>query len=283
MSKLTYTEELITPEIATRYLQHNTHNRNPKDGRIAAYAVEMRNGQWCRTGEAIKFSESDVLIDGQNRLMAIVRAGVSVWMLVIRGVEDRAQEVMDIGAPRSMADVLALRGEKSVNNLAAVIRALHIWDATEDSSKRIVGASGQSGRTVLSVPALLRYFDSNAEVCRHICSRTDQFRKATKIPTSISAPLIREMERIDQDDADDFTNRVQEMLPSPRNHGENDPLVQLYKRMRQMMDSTKTRYIPTELAALIVKAWNSYRDGTELVQLRWRSGGSAPEAFPVMH
>lgn len=36
-----------------------------------------------------------------------------------------------------------------------------------------------------------------------------------------------------------------------------------------------------EVAALVVKAWNAYRTGRPVTNLRWRSGGSSPEAFPT--
>lgn len=293
-----YCEELITPALATEYLSHNTHNRSPKQGRILAWADAMRNGQWRANGESIKFSKSGRLIDGQNRLMAVVLADTAVHMLVVRGLDDAAQETMDVGANRSMKDFLSLRGERSVNSLAATIRALYIWDTTKGTDRRVLGGSGQGGGKTMTLTALvlLDYFDANADLCRDLCAQTDHFRKATGIPTSILAPLLREMQRIDEDDAKDFMYRLENHLPSPNNMGEHDPLVQLHKWMFRFYGHrvgsgesgatvrrrSKATYATTEVAALIVKAWNAYRDGVPITQLRWRSGGSAPEAFPVM-
>jgi hypothetical protein len=183
-----------------------------------------------------------------------------------------------------MSDILTLRGEKCTHTLAATIRSLYVWDGVEDPTKRILGGSGQGGGNSRWIAAtdLLAYFDNNADSCRYISSRCDHYRKSTRIPASILAPLFREMLRIDADDAEDFLYRLENIMPSPKNLNETDPLVQLHKRMRQMFDQNKSKYIQTELGALIVKAWNAYRDGSEITQLRWRSGGSAPEAFPVM-
>lgn len=275
----TYQEELITPEIAAEYLKFNTHNRPLKEGRVAAYADDIREGRWRSNGESIKFSKTGRLIDGQNRLHAIIRADRPVNMLVVRGLDDRDQETMDIGCNRNLRDILKLRGETNSTNLAATIRALWIWDNTKDPGKRVVG--GTSQRFPATSTLLLDYFEANDAVCRDITNKSEQCRKKTRIPTSVIAPLIREMERIDQQDADDFLNRLENMLPSPKNLGEVDPLVQLQKTLRRINENTKTRYTGTELAALIVKSWNAYRNGEPIKLLLWRSGGNSPELFPA--
>jgi hypothetical protein len=280
-----YAEELITPELAREYLTFNTHNRPLKPARVRAYAEEMRSGNWRCNGEAIKFGEDDsgqpILFDGQNRLHAILEAKVPITMLVVRGLGVRDQEVMDTGVNRKLNDVLALRGESNSNNLAAAVRAMYIWDHTEDPTKRKLGGSGQTpGNAIATVAMLLPYFDEHSDLCRRISNESQHIRRTTRIPTSVVAPLVREFERLDPEDAKDFWYRLENMLPSPKNLGEADPLVQLSKALRRMFETNKARYLPTEMGALIVKAWNAYRAGTPIVQLRWRSGGSAPEAFP---
>ncbi len=278
----TYTEELITPEVARKYLALNTGNRNPRDGRVNAYAEAMKKGQWRANGESIKFSKSGRLIDGQNRLMAAAKSGVTVTMLVVRGLDDTAQESMDIGANRKLSDTLTFRGEKNVAVLATTIRALYLWDNEPNPARRLLGGQGNTGRFTIMPFTLLEYFDANADISRFMAAKADNYRKTTRLPVSITAPLVREMYILNSADADDFFHRLEQMLPSPHNFGETDPLIQLQKQLRRHMGNTKARYVPTEVAALIVKAWNAYRAGTPITQLRWRSGGSAPEDFPTM-
>lgn len=50
----------------------------------------MRNGNWKANGEAIKFSSTGRLLDGQHRLRACVKEQVPFTTLVIRGLEDEA-------------------------------------------------------------------------------------------------------------------------------------------------------------------------------------------------
>lgn len=272
--------------MAREYLTFNTLNRPIKERRIRSYAELMRKGMWKMNGESIKFSTFGRLLDGQNRLHAIIQADIPVLMLVVRGLDDVTQETMDIGANRNLSDILRLRGEHNTSNLAAVIRALYIWDnfpeeSPETTRRRIVGSSGQWGAwATLSNTTLVDYFDNNAETCRDLCVKTDRMRRTTKIPTSVWAPLMHQMELIDAEDAKDFVHRVENLLPSPTNFGEEDPIIRFLKaKERLMVGHGKTTNL-TELSALLVKTWNLYREGMPISRLYWRSGGAKPEAFP---
>ena len=282
----TYTEELITPEIARSYLKLNTHNRALKPQRIAPYAEQMAAGSWRPNGEGIKFGThpetgETVLLDGQNRLHAIIEADTPVLMLVVTGLEMTDQEVMDVGLGRKLNDILTLRGERGTTGLSAVIRALYIWDNAPDSRKRRVGGSGQDGKGGASNSALLAYFDANSDMCRLIAEESSRISRGTRLAASILAPLIREFDVIDAEDAKDFWHRLETAQPSPLSLGPHDPITQLHRNLSRMRETNKVRYDFTEIAALIVKAWNGYRQGKPIMVLHWRSGGSKPEPFPV--
>ena len=100
---MTITEEIITPKMAEEYLAMNTNNyRRLNKDRVAQYAADMRNGCWQENGEAIKFGKNGILLDGQNRLHAIVLANTPIKMYVIRGVESN---IFDIGQARSLSQI----------------------------------------------------------------------------------------------------------------------------------------------------------------------------------
>lgn len=285
-SAITYTEELITPELAAYYLSLNIHNRAPKPLRIRAYAADMLEGRWMLNGEGIKLTKSNQLADGQNRLLAVVLIGIAVRMTVIRGVDDVAQETMDTGANRTLPDSLKLRGEVRNPSLAAVIRSLYIWDHWPEGTRRLVGSDIGANPVMTSNSILLKYFDADPENIRRITVLCDRYRKGTRIPASILAPLIREMENIDPQDAVDFFMRLQKGLPSESNFGAADPIVVLNRGLQRLLAFSggghRGRYSSSEMAAYIVKGWNAYRLGTSIRILKYRSGGSAPEPFPEM-
>jgi hypothetical protein len=101
--------ELITPEVAATYLKHNEHNPRKvvSSKQVEAYARDMKAGEWFNNGEAIVFDANGNLKDGQHRLLAVVKAGVPVYMFVIRGV-DPMVTTFDYGLNRRMAAELGV-------------------------------------------------------------------------------------------------------------------------------------------------------------------------------
>jgi hypothetical protein len=107
---MTINQEVITPAMAQEYLKFNTENyRSINNVRVISYAADMKAGRWQLNGEGIKFDTNGTLIDGQHRLQAIVRAGVPIEMLVIRGIE-AGTNLYDIGAGRSLAQISKAMG-----------------------------------------------------------------------------------------------------------------------------------------------------------------------------
>lgn len=106
----------VTPAIAAHWLQNNVRNRPLADDTIIAYARDMRNGLWFETHQGLAFNDKDELIDGQHRLHAIIRAGVTLRTMVtfglkseIDGKECTTMDAVDRGRPRSVADQLRIQ------------------------------------------------------------------------------------------------------------------------------------------------------------------------------
>lgn len=122
----------VTPERAAHWLQNNFRNRPMKEDVVAAYARDMRNGQWVATHQGIAFNERDELIDGQHRLKAVVASGCAVRMMVtfglpsvIEGREMTTMDAVDRGRTRSVADQLVIQhGFKHGALVAAVCASL---------------------------------------------------------------------------------------------------------------------------------------------------------------
>src|SRR5438105_4620089 len=100
------------------------NNRKITRRRIEGTTAAIRRYEWRMTGEAIKLDHEGRVLDGQNRLHAIVEAGIPVRSVVARGVSEDAFDVMDTGRSRNAADVLHIHGYPSQNALAAAARGL---------------------------------------------------------------------------------------------------------------------------------------------------------------
>jgi hypothetical protein len=70
---------LITPELAEKFLEKNSNNyRKLSEKVVKAYQIDMETGNWKFNGDSIKFNKSGQLVDGQHRLTAISRSGISI-------------------------------------------------------------------------------------------------------------------------------------------------------------------------------------------------------------
>ena len=102
--------KIITPKIAGEMLEKNTSNyRQIQNSKVNTYASEMQAGLWQENGEPIVFDEDGVLKNGQHRLTAIIRANVSIKMLVVYGVS-RDVTAFDLGKIRSISEIARAEG-----------------------------------------------------------------------------------------------------------------------------------------------------------------------------
>ena len=111
----------ITPELAQQWLDRGGTNRKITRRRIEAMTAAIQRGEWQLTGEAIKLDHEGRVRDGQNRLHAIVEAGIPVRSVVARGVSEAAFDVMDTGRSRT-ANVQRHRSRLRLERPAILLR-----------------------------------------------------------------------------------------------------------------------------------------------------------------
>lgn len=104
----------VTPEWAKGILaSSNKRNRKPKVSIVSKYTKDMLNGEWGSNGDSIRFGKSGALLDGQHRLMACVKSGVSFDAIVVTDVDDISGDPfvhIDGGKGRTRGDVLEAAG-----------------------------------------------------------------------------------------------------------------------------------------------------------------------------
>lgn len=121
MARITHSTVTVTPEQAAKWLDRNVANRTVRPSRVKEYAAAMQEGRWLYTADPIRFDEDGRLIDGQHRLMALVRADLPVDMHVVRGLSRDAQDAVDTGAARTASDQLKVRGFKHGPQMAQTV------------------------------------------------------------------------------------------------------------------------------------------------------------------
>lgn len=260
-----YTVVEITPTLAEKWLNQNTHNRRVRDNAVHGYARDMAAGNWAENGESIKFAKDGTLLDGQHRLHAIVQSSVTLRMLVVTGLETIAQETMDDGRKRSVADALTLRGEHNAAQLAAITRRALMW---KQGVYRNVGNRPPTNTETLG------FLAAHPEL-RESTSVSVSLRKAVALPASVVGLTHWLFSAIDKEDADWFFER----LGTGANLEQYHPVWTLRKRAAEI-DKEQGRVPEDMLLAFVIKAWNAFREGQPIRILRFTPGGANAEKFP---
>ncbi len=124
----------VTPALAYRWLECNTHNRPVSDKTVKVYAQDMTDGKWVLTHQGIAFDTKGTLCDGQHRLFAVIESGCTIEMLVTHGVDPSALGNIDGQRIRSIADNLGLvygvSAAKLITSRCAAIRVLEAYPET---------------------------------------------------------------------------------------------------------------------------------------------------------
>lgn len=136
-----------SPELAALWLAHNQHNRTLSAKTVDQYAQDMAAGAWNFTGQPIIFDAAAHLIDGQHRLTAQIKAGVTLDWLVITGVETATRDYIDIGRPRTVGNQLQIKGAGNTG-VAAVARLDLIYAGEWNPSKPSVRAHAEANLAV---------------------------------------------------------------------------------------------------------------------------------------
>lgn len=258
----------ITPAIAESWLVKNTNNRPISESVVMRYARDMTDGAWLLSGESIKFTDDDRLLDGQHRLLAVVRSGVTIQSYVIRGVTPAAFVTMDSGHKRRASDALAMLGYPCAKDLAATATMLLRY-AT-------IGTFGYRGNQGHPSPTqIVQYVETHPGIVESVKTTSNGNYRIPGLRGSVHGSLHYLFTLVDPDDCEAFFRAIK----SGANLHERSPLFHLRNRLTaNAIDSRKLPVV--DVAALTIKAWNAWREGRDLQMLVWRPGGAAPEKFP---
>jgi hypothetical protein len=96
----------VTPKHAAEWLEMRRENRSLRATVVDRYSRDVAAGKWVLTHQAIAFDNRGLLYDGQHRLQGVVNTNEPIMAVVFWGFPKEAFEATDIGAKRTVADVL---------------------------------------------------------------------------------------------------------------------------------------------------------------------------------
>lgn len=177
----------ITPAMAKDWLDTMEKNRKLNSERVSSYSNDIQNGRWTESVDLIGFNTSGRLCNGQHRLRAIIKSGVSIEAWVAFDVPENA--VIDKGRPRSTGDSLYMRGitsKEAANNVVAAIVKMY----------REIAYSKHS-HTDDEIAELINEYEEELLETVRICKkgRSDAICRKTPVQTAVFGALLAGVNR----------------------------------------------------------------------------------------
>lgn len=260
---------MVTPSIATEWLERNTRNRKVRVSLAYQYADDMRNGRWEYNGDPIRFDKDGVLLDGQHRLLAIVDSGTTQKFHVIEGLEPHVQVTIDQGGKRSPSDQLTIRGIETNSTLAAAARIYVRWDTGR--------FFGDVKKNHITTPEIVEWVEGFPSLYGRLIDLSTRGYKAIPCAPAITLAVALRLHQIDEDDATEFFG----LLRTGANLEAGSPILTLRERLFKFK-AEKVNITQRDMIAFFVVAWNAYREGRSITKLQRPNGASwNAQNFPV--
>jgi hypothetical protein len=268
MSTVTTEIIRITPKRARELLEANTVNRRLTEKRMLAMREDMEQGRWLQTGEPIKISRTGDLLDGQHRLQALAKAKVrSIEFLVVYGLNNEAQALMDSGTSRSISNAIELTYGKAQN--LAVRAALARWLTL--APEPVPEMHSALKRKVTTAMALETYA-ANPEIPR-AAQAGMHIRQAARLQLSPSALGYSwlHLHRCDTEACERYFAAMETMQ---FHDGLHDPRLAAWRRLQVLAsDSVQggNQYLAVAIISVITRSWNTWRKGEDLSSISYKN------------
>lgn len=262
----------ITPELAGEMLERlNKRNRRMVSANCDFLEAAMQSGHFNNDYTPIRISVSGTLLDGQHRLSACVKSGVSIEQLVVWGIADDAFNTIDSNLVRRPRDLLHLHGldwdvARIVPGVINSLRLVRAWER---------GAISGGSAPRLSMDDTLHFLSENP-------SAPDRIRMVTKLkPPGLSVAMTVAGLWGAFGSHPSLVLQFLEQVAIGTDLTKTDPAWHL--RSRLIADSIQ-RTAKLSLyyrCALLIKAFNAFASQQTVTALRFNTTGNAREEFPV--
>lgn len=238
----------VTPDVARKWLDRNMGNRPVSTATVQRYAGEMSKGRWKMTGDPIRFSTTGKLIDGQHRLHAVIKSGVSIVVLMITDLQDSIFNVIDTGRGRGKSDILFIEYGLPVETCKLLATSATIAYFYEQGVFSLKG--------ILSNDDLAEYVRSSPRLIAAAQYVHDNVPRESPAPKSLAAAFFYFASGIDEPRAKIFLERfmVGAVLDA------NDNLLHLRNQCFSARASRRAM-LPRDIFGRMVRIWNSERRG----------------------
>lgn len=119
---------ILTPELAKDYLHKICpNNRRISEKLIAIFINEIKLNRWRLNNDTICFDTNGLMINGQHRCTAVVRANKNISVFVATNMPNESFSVMDTGKKRTGKDIMEIMGCRNSGVLAGALKHLFFY------------------------------------------------------------------------------------------------------------------------------------------------------------
>ena len=239
--------EMIDPETAQCYLNSMVDNRKKIKGAIDEYAQSMRDLEWLLSHQGIAFDDQGRLIDGQNRLLAIIATGIAIPMMVTTGLIVDCFKVVDAGRGRKLSQAMHIRKIKNSIECSSIVRTILIYKLSKCTSLQF------SPKVTNTVG--LDYYYSHTDLIREAIPWAKKFVEYGSGTRATGGFIYYVLATIDKDLAEDFLTK----LVMGVGLEENSPIVKHRCEMETLRRKNDGKFPHrNDQANLIFRTWNRW-------------------------
>lgn len=259
----------ITPEIADELLNQDNENfRKISKAEVNRHSSSMLRGEWRYNGDSIAINNQGLVKDGQHRLLGCKTSKIPLKTFLIRIGSD-----MNIDTKKKLGfdKIIQGLGHRNQIALAATIKTLYRYEhhiPTFFISK-----------VEIENNQLITFFNENPDILDSFNFTMTYYHKCD-MPHSTLAAFYHITKQLDINLARSFIHTLS--LPLKDYERLNISVFNSVYHLKHMLDSpNEDQKIPIPIKiAVLIKAWNHWRDESICQRLKWSVSGANPEAFP---
>lgn len=254
------TTEIIGPEEAADILDnHNAQNRTIKPKTLAQYVRSMQADEWEFVGDPIRFDRGGELLDGQHRLLAVVKSKRPQQFVIVRNLEPDTQRYMDTGAKRSAADQLKIEGVALPRESAQIATLVMHWQGHDLPHMNIKYSNFE----------IVEFVEGNTNGIEAAAKHAAALYHATRATKGLSgAVYFMAAETAGTDTAAEFFG----LLVTGAGLAAGSPVLLLRNKLIFWASTSGRKPERAEQLYFYVRCWNGWRKGEELERLQLPRG-----------
>lgn len=245
-------KRIITPAEAKYILKYfNTKNRGISIPSVSKYASDMTTNNWVYNRESIYFDHTGRLLNGQTRLLAVIKSETPVLFKIEFGADPVIFMSLDGGRPRTNGHHLGLLGYDNPTQLSSFMRTVIAYEKegqvdTKKTGKRFEGSNQ------ISINQIKDRVEDEPEITGHMKRYTTNVVNGT-----ISAFVSWLLSAKDPVKAQDYLEQV---LNGERLNRDSQNWA-LYQKLDRNKRKSNRRMSRTEVMANLVIGWNRFLVG----------------------